>query len=184
MLLLKNSLRMPEENKQGKDRLDKRILADLRSENDLNVLKALRELRSGGSIHYIPELLNLLNNTRSETVEKELVRFLSDVKDTAAVPLIVEGLRDHELAGARGNIISACWQSGLDFSRDVNLFVNLFLEGDYRTALESFTVIEEAVVKLSGDKMEQARKLLLGGLEGVNEEKKPLARELVKLLES
>jgi hypothetical protein len=174
---------MPVENKPGKGRLDSRILSDLRSEDELKVLKALRELRYGGSIHYIPELLRLLNDTRDETVEKELVRFLSDVKDSAAVPMILEGLRDRELAGARESIVSACWQSGLDFSREVNLFVSLFLEGDYRTALESFTVIEGAVVNLSGDKMEQARNLLLGGLDGVNEEKKPLARELVKLLE-
>ncbi len=179
----KNSWSMPEQNKTGKLRLDSRILKDLWSDQEMTVLKALRELRSGGSIHYIPELLKLLDKTRSETVEKELIRFLSDVKDTAAVPLIVEGLRDHDLAGARGSIVSACWQSGLDFSRDVDLFVRLFLEEDYRTALESFTVIEGAVINLSMEKMEQARNQVLRGLKGVNEEKLPLARELVKLLE-
>ena len=174
---------MPEENKPGKIKLDARILRDLSSENEVIVLRAIQGLRSGGNIHYIPELLKLLNRTSSEPVEKELVRFLSDVKDTAVVPLILDGLRDRDLAGARENIVSACWQSGLDFSRGVELFVRLFLEEDYRTALESFTVIEESLMNLSEEKIESARNLLLGGLEKVSDEKKPLARELVNLLQ-
>jgi HEAT repeat protein len=180
---LKNLWSMPRENKPGKARLDNRILMDLWSEDEKTTLKAIRELRSKGSIHYIPELLKLLNKTTSETVEKELVRFLSDVKDTAAIPFILDGLRDRDLAGARGNIVSACWQSGLDFSRDVELFIQLFLEGDYHTALESFTVIEESVINMSGEKIEHARDLLMRELDRVNEEKGALARELVKLLQ-
>jgi hypothetical protein len=175
---------MPQENKPKKARrLDNRILMDLWSAEEKTTLKAIRELRSQGSIHYIPELLKLLNMTKSETIEKELVRFLSDVKDTSAIPFILDGLRDRDLAGARGNIVSACWQSGMDFSRDVELFIRLFLEGDYRTALESFTVIEESVIKLSREKLEHALNLILGEMDRVNEEKKPLARELVKLLQ-
>jgi HEAT repeat protein len=174
---------MPEENNPRKIKLDAQILRDLSSENEGIVIRAIQDLRSGGNIHYIPELLKLLNRTSSEPVEKELVRFLSDVKDTAAVPLILDGLRDRDLAGARENIVSACWQSGLDFSRGVELFVRLFLEGDYRTALESFTVIEESLMNLSEEKIESARNLVLGGLEKVSDEKRPLARELVKLLQ-
>ena len=183
MKLLKNLLSMGEEIRSKKIRLDTQILLDLWSKDEGIVLKAILNLRSGGNIHYIPEILKLLNSTTSEPVEKELIRFLSDVKDTAAIPFIVAGLRDQDLARARGNIVSACWQSGLDFSQEVDLFVRLFLEGDYRTALESFTVIEESVLNLDKGKIEHARNLVLGGMDKVSEEKKPLARELINLLQ-
>ena len=93
-------------------------------------------------------------------------------------------LRDSDLAAVHGDIVSACWQSGLDYSAELELFIRLFLEGDYRTALESFTVIEESVINMGGQEIEKARKLLLGGQEQITEEKKPLATELVNLLQS
>jgi hypothetical protein len=96
---------------------------------------------------------------------------------------ILAGLRDPALNAAHGSIVSVCWQSGMDYSRELDLFIRLFVEGDYRTALECFTVIEEAVLDMEDADLEKLRKQMLGGLEKVSEEKKPLASELVKLLE-
>ena len=132
----------------------------------------------------MPELLKLLNRTGSELIKKELIRFIADAKEADAVPHILAGLRDPDLAAVRCDIVSACWQSGLDYSAELELFIRLFLEGDYRTALESFTVIEESVINLGKQEIEKARKLLLGGQEHITEEKKPLATELVKLLQT
>lgn len=173
---------MGEKTKQIK--LDPGIMRDIWSEDQGTVLKAIHKLRYEGNIHYIPELIKLLNQTGKEPVERELIRFLADIKDSAAAPLILDSLRDPELAPARGNIISACWQSGFDFSDDLMLFIELFLDGDYRTALESFTVIEESVIKLGKVELEKARERVLGELKQVGEEKIPLALELVRILET
>ncbi len=175
---------MAEDKNSKKKKLDALIIRDLRSDDENIILKALQNLRSAGNIQYIPELLKLLNRTPGETVERELVRFIADIKDAAAVPFILAGLRDPELVSARGNLVSACWQSGHDFSGELELFIRIFLEGDYITALESFTVIEESVYKLGTADIEKARDAVLGGLEQLSEEKKPLAMELVKLLSS
>jgi hypothetical protein len=172
-----------EESAKKKVKLDPAITRDLWSGDEKTVLKALMMLRTGGSIYYIPELLRLLNDTRAEPIEKELVRFLADVKDKAAVPFIVSGLRNPELNSARWKIVSACWQSGLDFSPEIDLFSKLFLEGDYQTALESFTVIEESALNLNPGEIAKLRDTILGGMKTLSEEKKPLARELVKILE-
>jgi len=169
--------------KSKKIKLDTELVKDLWSKDDQPVLKAIQRLRSIGNIHYLPVLLKLLNQTDSEAVEKELIRFLADIKDPAAMPFILAGLRDPALNTARGNIVSVCWQSGMNYRGELSLFVKLFLEGDYHTALECFTVIEEAVVDMDPASIEKLRKQVLGGLEKVSEEKKPLVKELVKLLE-
>jgi hypothetical protein len=159
------------------------MLKDLWSADDLLVLKTLHRLRSDGNLTYLPDLLNLLEHTSSELIEKELIRFLADIKEKAVVPLVVEGLRESGLDRARAGILSAIWQSGMDYSDYLDLFIQLFLEGDYMVALESFTVIEQSMEHLSDETIAEERKNLLDGLENVSEDKKPLARELINILQ-
>lgn len=165
-----------------KKRPDPQILKDLWSADDLLVLKTLGKLRTAGNISYVPDLLKLLSRTGSELIEKELIMFLADIKNEGVVPLIVAGLKKPGLARARAGILSAIWQSGLDYSSHMDLFIQLFIEGDYLVALESFTVIEQSLEHISNQKIEKERQHLLDGLKKVSEEKKPLARELINLL--
>ena len=166
-----------------KKKPDPQILKDLWSADDLLVLKTLRKLRTAGNLTYIPDILKLLSQTRNELIEKELIRFLADIKELGVVPLVVAGLKKPGLKPAHAGILSAIWQSGMDYSRYMDLFIQLFLEGDYLVALESFTVIEQLIEHLSNQEIADERNNLLDGLDSVSEDKKPLARELVNLLQ-
>ncbi len=106
----------------------------------------------------MPDLLNLLSQPPKELIEKELVVFLADIKVQGVIPIIVKGLQDPGLKAAHVGILSAIWQSGLDYSKHLHLFIQLFLEGDYLVALESFTVIEQSIEHLSHPEIEQQRK--------------------------
>ncbi|MFC2098374.1 hypothetical protein ACFLSP_01380 [Bacteroidota bacterium] len=172
------------EKKDKKIKLDALIVRDLWSEEENTVLKTIQNLRYAGNIHYLPELLKLLSKTENETIRKDLVRFLADIKDPAAIYFILKGLKDSELSSARADIVSTCWQSGLDYSQNLDVFVQLFMEGDYQTALECFTVIEESAFTMKEEDIEKIRILVVRGLEQVSEEKKPLAIELIKMLEA
>ena len=167
-----------------KKKPDPQILKDLWSADDLLVLKSLSKLRTSGNLTYIPEILKLLSQTRKELIEKELIRFLADIKEKGVVPLVVAGLKKPGLKTAHAGILSAIWQSGLDYSRYMDLFIQLFLKGDYLVALESFTVIEQSIEHLSDQEIAEERNHLLNALESVSEDKKPLARELINLLQS
>ena len=158
-------------------------LKDLWSTDDNLVLKTLRKLNKAGNLTYVPELLKLLSQTRNELIEKELIRFLADIKKQGVIPLVVAGLKKPGLKNAHAGILSAIWQSGLDYSKHMDLFIQLFLEGDYLVALESFTVIEQSIEHLSDQEIEEKRYNLLNGMDRVSEDKKPLAGELVNLLQ-
>ena len=171
------------EKNTKKVKLDPLLLKDLWSGEQTLILKTLKKLRSAGNIGYIPELLKLLNQPSGELVRKELIQFIADVKNPVVIPFILAGLKDPKLKEARAGIISACWQSGLDYSNELPLFIKLFMEGDYATALESFTVIEEAAFDLGREELNKILELVQKGLNKVSEEKKPLALELVRLLQ-
>lgn len=167
-----------------KKKPDPEVLKNLRSADDNLVLKTIHKLRTAGNLAYIPELLKLLSLPPNEIIEKELIMFLADIKETGIVPMIVAGLKKPGQKRARAGILSAIWQSGLDYSKYIDLFIQLFLEGDYLVALESFTVIEQSVEYLSDQEIAEDRNHLLDGLHNVSEDKKPLARELLNLLQT
>ena len=165
----------------GKKKLDPKLVKRLRSEDEITVLKALGELRSSGHLAYLPELLNLLKDSGSEIIRKELVRFIADIKKKTVVHYIVAGMKNPDLVSVRSDIASAAWQSGIDYGAHLDVFIQIFLESNYMTSLECFSVIEQSMEHLTSDEIEQHSKLVLDGLEGISEEKKPLARELVNL---
>ena len=167
-----------------KKKPDPEILKLLQSADDNLVLKTLHKLRSAGNLTYIPELLKLLSQCKNELIERELISFLADTKEPGVIPLVVAGLKKPGLKKAHAGMLSAIWQSGLDYSKYMNLFIQLFLEGDYLVALESFTVIEQSIEHLNEQEMVEKQNHLLDGLINISKDKKPLARELLNLLQT
>jgi hypothetical protein len=172
------------EKETRKRKLDPELLKRLRSGNETAVLKALGELRSSGHLEYIPHLLDIMSLSESENVHREMVSFLADIKVKAVTQYLIDGLKNPALQGVRSEIASVCWQSGMDYSEHIDLFIDIFLESDYMTSLESFSVIEQSLEYLTEEECAQKRDLVLEGLERVSDEKKPLAKELLHMLKS
>ena len=166
----------------GKRKLDQELIKRLRSGDEMTALKALGGLRSSGHLEYIPYLLDILDASESETIHREIVSFMADIKKKAVIPYFIEGLKNPALRGVWSEIASACWQSGMDYSTHLDLFIEIFLESDYMTSLESFSVIEESLEYLTEKEIEKKRDLVMKGLDRVSDEKKPLIRELLNML--
>ena len=84
----------------------------------------------------------------------------------------------------QSTLVAACWQNGLSYGKYIPTFVDVIISGDYSAAIEAFTVIEEAV----GDLEQEERASLVGSLKSnlqqVEEQKKALFVELVRVIES
>ena len=171
------------EQRSAKIMLDQQLLIRLRADDDTIKLKALGELRSSGHPEYTPVLLEIMNNTDNKFIHQKIQVLLTDIKDKGIMSHFIEALKDPKLKKLHAGISSACWQSGLDYSSHLDLFVKLFLESDYMTALEAFSVIEESLENMTEDDIGNKRDLLLKGFEQISEEKKPLAKELLHLMD-
>jgi hypothetical protein len=57
-------------------------------------------------------------------------------------------------------LVSSCWQSGLNYSDYSFDLAKVFLTGDYVTAIECLTVIEESVHELSKVRKDEIIKCL------------------------
>ena len=166
--------------------MNQQLVKRLFSARDDVVLSVIHEIRNTGNPEMIPALMELYARTDSPDIIRAIAGLIGDLKSQSAVSKLFPVIRDISDAGKKQSLIAACWQSGLDFSAYIDIFLDIFLEEDYMTALEAFTVIEnslpfmqeKAILEkyISYLKEKQANKSIAAEI-------LPLSNELIKILE-
>lgn len=168
-------------NQHKENRLKLQVQA-LRSGNRSAILGALRELRRDGNVSILPDLFELLLEQEDEQVRGEIVSVLNDLKKKEAAPILAEAIANPAYAGIQNLLVSACWQNGLAYGKYINIFVEVAISGTYDTAIEAFTVIEETAGDLEQEQREQLIHVIKSRMQEVEEQKKPLLSELIKVI--
>ena len=167
---------------------DKKKIAELikgiKSKDENTVLNTVKQIRKEGSTAILPELIYLLNNTNSNDIKKTTTNILNDLKDNKAVPHIIEAIKNEQFSNIKHTLISSCWQSGLDYSKDINIFVDQIIKSDFSLAFEAFTVIENMQDNISKDIIiPELEKIDISLKNEKNKEKQMLLNELIKLFQ-
>ncbi|MBN2275907.1 MAG: hypothetical protein JXK95_16380 [Bacteroidales bacterium] len=157
-------------------------ISQLESNNPANILTAIREIEQHGNIRMLPYLFDLMQPSTHEVIRKSIILLVGELKVQAAASLIVNALEHRDLGDDYTPMVAACWHSNLDFSMHIPAFIKIFVEGDYQTAVEAFSVIEESIINAGEDLQKQCIKTLDDEAGRVSEEKYPLFRELVKIV--
>jgi hypothetical protein len=159
------------------------IIRRIRSDKQVLVIPVLNHLRqSRYASGYIHELIHLLLETKNDEIRRELLLYLNDLKDPEVIPHLIDALCNDHFRPVWNIIISACWQSGMDYSKYLDTFILIFLKEDYLTSLEAFSVIEQSLPQLDIDMIRKYREQLTSGIQKVEKEKKPLVQELIKIM--
>lgn len=172
---------MESENKQNK--LAEQIQS-LRSNNKNAILGTLKELRSKGSVSILPDLFNVMLVQEDEQILEEITALLNDLKDKDAAEVLVAAIANPEYQKIQSTLVAACWQNGLSYGKYLGVFAEVLISADYKTAIEAFTVLEEAIGEVETPMREKLSTRLKSRLKEVDDLKKPLLAELVKTIDT
>jgi hypothetical protein len=125
-----------------KEKTDPNIIQGLHSGKESMILSKIDHLRETGNPLYIPFLIDLLLQSESEEVRKNILRFLSDMKDIHARPYMIEAIENEKYASLQKELLTCIWQSSLDYSDYLSLFIGLVIHSEFEAAFEAFTVID------------------------------------------
>lgn len=161
----------------------KELGAVLEKNNTLRITQAIRVMRNEPPFSGAIALLVAHYNKSTSYQIRQLIReFMNDMKDQASCGEVVAEIKGSHSSDTLQMIASSCWQSGLDYSGYCHEFADLFLAGDYMTALECFTVIDASAHRLGSD----VKKSLIGkirkGACSITGEKNALCNELISVL--
>lgn len=127
-------------------------------------------------------LTSFYDNTDDFSVRKSIEGFMNDLKDQSACVEVINEIRKKWNPDTTSMLVSSCWQSGLDYSEYSYDLAEIFLKGDYVTAIECMTVIEESAHVLSQLKKDEIIKLIRESPVIQSAEKKELTMELLTIL--
>ncbi len=152
--------------------------------NFVKINEAIKRLREAPPFSgAIALLASHYESTGNQEVKGLIMDFLNDLRDQSLCGEVVEEIRKDFTWSTRSMLIASCWQSGLNYSGYAGDFAELFVSGDYATALECFTVIESSSGLLSMEEKDAIIKLIKGNASKVSGEKTALAMELLYFLE-
>ncbi len=171
------------DSKSDKQKVYKQLIATLEKSPDEKVVSMLMGLREHGELFYLEALLDILTGERSEIVKKSVAEFIADIKKQEAVPIIANYVSANQNAKNLTRIVTACWQSRLDFSKNLQPFFQILLDGNYRIAFEAFTVIENTIELQSKEELTKNIDLVKRSVSKADRDKQLLLLEMISVLD-
>jgi hypothetical protein len=156
----------------------------LESPDPEEAIQALYEIRNSGSIKMLPVLFQMIRKETPLIIRTEILNLLGEIKSQDAVPAIAASLQNPDFGENLPDFVAACWQSGLDFSNYLQVFAKLFVQSDYLTSLEAFTVLEESFPNATDQARTACIRYLRQSENLVSDEKRALYGELMKVVEN
>ena len=124
------------------EKIDEQIKKNLFSANTEIVISALEAIERKGNKLYLPILFDLLNSSPELEIKTEIKNLLGTVKDKESINSFLRAIEDDKYKPIRKDLLTSCWQNGLDFSTFLPVFIDLIIHEDWEIAFEAFTVID------------------------------------------
>jgi len=147
------------------------------------IIIKLDKIEDFGSIKDIDFLVNSIKSSNYSISDKAF-NILCNVKKVGFVEKIIEKLKKSELETEKILLTSICWQSSMDFSPYMELFVDFAIKGSLELTIESFSAIENIIDQNTLDKVHINNYLnsLEVAIKSQKDEKLELLKELINVL--
>lgn len=134
------------------DKKLKAIMEMLNSSDQKKIAKSLKELEVHGDSSVIKPLAEKLKSGElSDKNRAAIIELLCSLKDSSVSVEIMDVVQDEDFASIRQELLTAIWNTKVDFSSYIDDFVEIAVKGTFMEALDCLTIIEN----LEGPFMEE-----------------------------
>jgi hypothetical protein len=168
--------------KNKNDRPD--ILHGLKSTDSLLIIETLEELRVSGKASDIPILIELLHLTQNPEIKSKIIGLFANLKEGDTIPLLIEAIQNQKYAPELKDLVSSCWENGLNYSPYLSIFIDLLIESEFIVAFEAYTVILNMISKIDQTIIDKEIDRLESALPKTTEEKRALFLDVIDFLPS
>lgn len=139
---------------------NKALLEKISSGDDEQIAEALRDFKENGDLQAAGALLDHLRQIKDERLVTTLSNLLADIKDSQFRALLISKLEKAEDERTRSGLLRIIWESALDYSAYLDVFLRLLQDESFLVAFEASTVIENLVHRLSLEQIDRLREAI------------------------
>ena len=136
------------------------LLLDIKSNNTAIVKTAFEGLKIVGEPSILHPIILELNTKNHPEKNALILEFLACLKDRKARSVMMDLIQQTELKEYQQLLLSTIWNSPLDYTDYLEVFVDLALKGDFIITLECLTIIENLDGPFSEKSVMEAQVLL------------------------
>jgi hypothetical protein len=162
----------------------KLLVKRLQSENTKDILFTINQIRNSGDPKIMPYLFDLMIDNPPIEITVAIVKLLNEIKNQGCAIETINALKNDKYKSITKELLTSCWNSGLDYTSNLELFVDLFVCNNFDIAFEAFTIIDTFEGPYNTELIDTLIKKLKNNLSNNDGEKKNLLVELVHKLES
>ena len=149
-----------------KEKVNAQLLNEIDPKNHSKLKTTLDALSISGTKEILPPVVKLMNVNEADAPENKLiVEFLSSIKDENAIEEFISMLENEDFKPYQSLLLSAMWNSTLDFSWYIDVIVKTAVEGSLVDALDCLTIIENMEGPFIESKILEAKLILIDYLE-------------------
>lgn len=180
-IFAKNLSTMEQQDKlQGKIEQFRKVL---QLSSDEVIISSLEGVREDGEEYMILPIIELLFSPRDTNMKQKIVSFLSDLKSQKFSQLIIDSINNFRTHEDLHHLVSVCWQSRLNFTEHIDLFVDLLCNADIQTSIEAFSTIENMLEKMGAEKRSKYAKSLKSKHKKAQADNAKLVEQLIMAFE-
>jgi hypothetical protein len=158
------------------------IQKKLFSTNEKEIIEVLKNISEKGYPEIVTDLISLYSTSPFENVKTNIYFILTNLKDQNSVKHYMDGLKLQTNTDIKTQIISACWQNGLDFSNYLEYFIEIISKESMFNSIEAFSVIEGNYTNLEEVKLSELRKFTKKVMKETKGDNLKLMLEVVSLI--
>ena len=136
------------------------ILNKLQSGDNGLITEAIQAVQENGDLNIAEALLATLRNIQDQHLETIIVNLLADIKEKKFADVIIRQIRETTDPGLKNQLLRIVWESSLDYTAHLELFLRLLQDEDFSVAFEASTVIENMIHNLTPAQREHLHSII------------------------
>lgn len=161
-----------------------KIIADINSDNTKSASSAIKEIRESGNNTLIKKLVSAYIKSSNDEIKGLIHKLLCDLRNQDSSAVLIEVLQSNKFEEAHKMVLSACWESRLDFTDYLEIFIDQVCTQGFEIAFEAFTVIENVENKIESKRKTALIKYTKAKLLKVDLNTNLLAPDMIPIIEN
>ncbi|HXK81645.1 MAG TPA: hypothetical protein PLO05_05770 [Bacteroidales bacterium] len=134
--------------------VQKGLVLRVEQATDNDMLDIIKDIEERGGEFIIEPLISKYFKSTSELIKKQIISLFCRFKDNSVAEAWLKALQNYIDEPEVFKLLSATWQSSIDFSACINEFLVFIENGDVQTSLEAITGIQENISLVENENLE------------------------------